>query len=68
MGGGGLIVGRNCTNIEGQDVNSVNEAFADDLTAVFRMSTEAVRCLLRILRGFGELRDSLLIWKKRILW
>jgi hypothetical protein len=33
----------------------VNEAFADDLTAVFRMSNEAVRCILSIMTRFGEL-------------
>ncbi len=55
MGGGGTIVGRECTDIAGQPINSVNEAFADDLTAVFRMSIEAVRSLLSILRSFGDL-------------
>jgi hypothetical protein len=46
--GGGIIVGRLCTNLQGQTVNSVNEVFADDLTAVFCMSVEAVRCILNI--------------------
>jgi hypothetical protein len=55
LGGGGKIVGRKCTDIQGQDVNGVNEAFADDLTAVFRMSIEAVRCILDILHNFGNL-------------
>ncbi len=48
LGGGGIIVGRVCTNLQGQTVNSVNEVFADDLTAVFRMSVEAVRCTLKV--------------------
>jgi hypothetical protein len=44
MGGGGQIVGQYNTDLRGEQVNSVNEAFADDLTAVFRMSNEAVKC------------------------
>jgi hypothetical protein len=53
--GGGQIVGRYNTDLRGEQVNSVNEAFADDLTAVFRMSNEAVKCILGILTRFGEL-------------
>jgi hypothetical protein len=53
--GKGAIVGRECKNLDGENVNSVNEAFADDLTAVFRMSVEAVRVLLKILNEFGSL-------------
>jgi len=55
MGGGGLIVGRDNMDIEGRPVNSVNEAFADDLTAMFRMSIPAVKCILGILNKFGAL-------------
>jgi hypothetical protein len=55
MGGGGLIVGRENLDIEGRPINSVNEAFADDLTAMFRMSVPAVRCILDILNKFGAL-------------
>jgi hypothetical protein len=55
MGGGGTIVGRDSINIDGEPVNSVNEAFADDLTAVFRMNGDAVRVLLGILTSFGKL-------------
>jgi hypothetical protein len=55
MGGGGQIVGRHNTDLRGEQVNSVNEAFADDLTAVFRMSNEAVKCILGTLTRFGEL-------------
>jgi hypothetical protein len=55
MGGGGLIVGRDNVNIRGNSVNSVNEAFADDLTVSFRMSVEAVRCILHILNCFSRL-------------
>jgi hypothetical protein len=55
MGGGGLIVGRANMDIEGRPVNSVNEAFADDLTAMFQMSIPAVKCILGILNKFGEL-------------
>ncbi len=54
LGGGGLIVGRECTDIRGQAVNSVNEAFADDLTVGFRMSIEAVKCILKILGNYGK--------------
>jgi hypothetical protein len=55
MGGGGIIVGRDNTNLEGEQVNSVNEAFADDLTAVFRMNNEVVKILIGILTSFGKL-------------
>jgi hypothetical protein len=55
MGGGGVIEGRPARNLQGERINSVNEAFADDLTAVFRMSNEAVRCILSIMTRFGEL-------------
>ncbi len=48
-------MGRYNTDLRGEQVNSVNEAFADDLTAVFRMSNEAVKCILGILTRFGEL-------------
>jgi hypothetical protein len=44
-----------CTNLQGQNVNSVNEVFADDLTAVFCMRVEAVCYILNILNSFGEL-------------
>jgi hypothetical protein len=55
MGGGGLIVGRENIDIRGDPVNSINEAFADDLTVSFHMSVEAVRCILSILNKFGQL-------------
>jgi hypothetical protein len=55
MGGGGKIVGRGGTNIRGEQVNRVNEAFADDLSVVFRMSIEALKCILHILAEFGKL-------------
>ncbi len=34
-GGGGAIEGRAASNLQGERINSVNEAFADDLTAVY---------------------------------
>jgi hypothetical protein len=55
MGGGGLIMGRNNVDIRGNAINSINEAFADDLTVSFRMSIEAVRSILSILNNFGKL-------------
>jgi hypothetical protein len=55
MGGGGKIIGREHKDAEGNPVNGVNEAFADDLTVLFRMSIEAMRCLLGILGKFGSL-------------
>ncbi len=55
MGGGGKIVGRECVNLNGEPVNGINEAFADDLTVSFRMSIEAVQCVLGILNKFEEL-------------
>jgi hypothetical protein len=55
MGGGGKIIGRKGTDIRGEQVCGVNEAFADDLTVVFRMSIEALRCILHILGEFGKL-------------
>ncbi len=54
MGGGGKIIGREGTDIRGEQVCGVNEAFADDLTVVFRMSIEALRCILHILDEFGK--------------
>jgi hypothetical protein len=50
-----VIVGRENVDVRGDSVNSVNEAFADDLTVSFRMSIEAVRCILHILNCFGKL-------------
>jgi hypothetical protein len=44
-----------CTNLQGQNINSVNEVFADDLTAVFCMRVKVVCCFLKILNSFGEL-------------
>ena len=55
MGGNGRIIGREHKDIEGKPVNGINEAFADDLTVLFKMSLEAMRCLLDILRNFGSL-------------
>jgi hypothetical protein len=55
MGGSGKIIGRECENLRGEPVNSVNEAFADDLTVVFRMSIETVQCLLDILGKYSKL-------------
>jgi hypothetical protein len=55
MGGGGVIVGRENVDIRGNAVNSINEAFKDDLTVSFRMSIEAVRCILHILNCFRKL-------------
>ncbi len=55
MGGNGKIVGREHKDIEGNPVNGVNEAFADDLTVLFKMSIEAMRCLLGILGKYGAL-------------
>jgi hypothetical protein len=48
-------VGRENIDIRGDPVNSINEAFADDLTVSFHMSVEAVRCILSILNKFGQL-------------
>ncbi len=55
MGGGGRIIGRGGTDIRGEQVNGVNEAFADDLSVVIRMSIEALKCILQILDEFGKL-------------
>jgi hypothetical protein len=55
MGGNERIIGREHKDIEGSPVNGINEAFADDLTVLFRMRIDAMRCLLEILRDFGSL-------------
>jgi hypothetical protein len=54
-GEGGVISGRNISNLRGDIVNGTNEAFADDLTSVFRWSYGALRELLKILDAYGEL-------------
>ncbi len=55
MGGNGKIIGREYKDVEGNPVNGVNEAFADDLTVLFKMSIEAMRSLLGILSKYGAL-------------
>jgi hypothetical protein len=54
MGGGGTIVGREAVNSEGQEINSVGEAFADDVTVVYKLKEGATKKILEILDGFGS--------------
>jgi hypothetical protein len=55
MGGGGIVRGRTALGRRGENVNSLCEAFADDLTVLFNLTVEALRVILDILDGFSKL-------------
>jgi hypothetical protein len=50
-----VICGRKALNKLGQDINSLCEAFADDLTVLFKLMGNALRSILDILDGFSVL-------------
>jgi hypothetical protein len=54
LGGEGKIVCRNAVDLDGNPVNSLNEAFADDLTVLFRLIHGAAEKILSILEEFGN--------------
>ncbi len=54
MGGGGIVKGRIEMNREGQEINSVGEAFADDVTVVYKLEEGATNKILQILDDFGS--------------
>jgi len=54
-GGGGVICGRKALDKLGHDINSLCEAFADDLTVLFKLRGNALRGILDILDGFSVL-------------
>jgi hypothetical protein len=54
LGAGGTVMGRTGTELQEDHANPVGEAFADDLTALFRFSIEAIKKIIGILDLFGE--------------
>jgi hypothetical protein len=54
MGGDGILVGRNCMDGSGGVINSIGEAFADDLTAIYKLGINATRKILEILDDFSR--------------
>jgi hypothetical protein len=50
--------------LEGDPANPVGEAFADDLTAMFRFSQEAIKKIMGILDEFGEISGLKINWEK----
>ncbi len=55
LGGDGVLTGRYGIDGSGQMVNGIGEAFADDLTAIYKLSEGATRKVLRILEDFSKL-------------
>jgi hypothetical protein len=48
LGGGGILRGRAAQNRRGENVNSLCEAFADDLTVLFSLMGGALKVILSI--------------------
>jgi hypothetical protein len=55
LGTGGVVVGRQGADLWEDPANSVGEAFADDLTALFKYTDEAIKKIMGILDEFGEI-------------
>ena len=55
LGDNRCIIGRGGINKAGEEVNSVGEAFADDLTALFRFTSVAAKKIMQILENYGTL-------------
>jgi hypothetical protein len=55
LGTGRVVVGRQGADLWEDPANSVGEAFADDLTALFRYTEEAIKKIMGILDEFGEI-------------
>jgi hypothetical protein len=54
-GGGGKIIGQKGVNKNGEEINAAGEAFADDLTVLFKMREGAAKKILEILDDFGKI-------------
>jgi len=55
MGGGGMITRVGEAGLEDEFKHNTGEAFADDLTVLFKLREGALRKILKILADFGEL-------------
>ncbi len=55
MGGDGILAGRNCIDGSGEVINSIGEAFADDLTAIYKLGNGATGKILEILDDFSKM-------------
>jgi hypothetical protein len=55
LGGGGILRGRRAMNRRGENVNSLCEAFADDLKVLFNLMGGALKEILSILDNFSKL-------------
>jgi hypothetical protein len=53
MGGEGKIISRTAEDLAGNPVSALNEAFADDLTILFKLIQGAAEKILSILDSFG---------------
>ena len=54
LGGEGKILGRLAVNLRGEIVNGTGEAFADDLTVLFKLIGDAAKVIMGILDHYGR--------------